>query len=303
MTFDAISRRGFLAAGATLAAVAAMPASASAVRPSAGRVVRVKKALKVGMIAEGSTLTEKFQIAKQAGFAGVELDSPGPYTASDVAAAKEATGIEVPGVVDSVHWGKPLSDADQKVRDEGRHRLEQAIRDCKAFGGTTVLLVPAVVNQQVAYADAYERSQAEIRKVLPLCEETGVKIAIENVWNNFLLSPIEAARYTDELGPLVGWHFDIGNIVNYGWPEHWIRTLDARIWKLDVKEYSRKKRNDEGLWKGFSVEIGEGDCGWGEVCKALDEIGYRGWAAAEVGGGDLARLTDIAQRMDRVLNA
>lgn len=302
MTFDAISRRGFLAAGATLAAAAAVPASGSAVRPAV-RVVRVKKALKVGMIAEGATLTEKFQIAKQAGFEGVELDSPGPYSASDVAAAKEATGIEVPGVVDSVHWGKPLSDPDQNVRDEGRRGLETAIRDCKAFGGTTVLLVPAVVNAPVAYADAYERSQAEIRKVLPLCEETGIKIAIENVWNNFLLSPIEAARYTDELGPLVGWHFDIGNIVNYGWPEHWIRMLGARIWKLDVKEYSRKKRNDEGLWKGFSVEIGDGDCGWPVVCRALDEIGYRGWAAAEVGGGDLARLTDIAQRMDRVLNA
>lgn len=297
-----ISRRAFIATGAVLAASATAPVSAYAARP-AGRVVRVRKALKIGMIAEGSTLTEKFQIAGQAGFEGVELDSPGPYTASDVAAAKEATGLEVPGVVDSVHWGKPLSDADQNVRDEGRRGLEQAIRDCKAFGGTTVLLVPAVVNQGVAYADAYERSQAEIRKVLPLCEETGVRIAIENVWNNFLLSPMEAARYTDELGPMVGWHFDIGNIVNYGWPEHWIRTLGARIWKLDVKEYSRKKRNDEGLWKGFSVEIGEGDCGWPQVCKALDEIGYRGWAAAEVGGGDLARLSDIAQRMDRVLNA
>ncbi len=302
MSPDGISRRAFIATGATLAAASAVPASASAVRP-AGRVVRVKKALKIGMIQGGETLTEKFDIARQAGFEGVELDSPGSYTEADVAAAKEATGIDVPGVVDSVHWRETLSHPDPAIRAKGVAGLETAIRDCKAFGGTTVLLVPAVVNAQVAYTEAYERSQAEIRKVLPLCEETGVKIAIENVWNNFLLSPIEAARYVDELGPMVGWHFDIGNIVNYGWPEHWIRTLGARIWKLDVKEYSRRKRDEEGLWKGFAVQIGEGDCGWPEVCKALDDIGYRGWAAAEVAGGDLAALADVAQRMDRVLNA
>jgi hexulose-6-phosphate isomerase len=101
---------------------------------------------------------------------------------------------------------------------------------------------------------------------------------------------------------LLGWYFDIGNIVNYGWPEHWIRTLGARILKLDVKEFSRKKRNDEGLWKGFNVEIGEGDVDWKAVGAALVEIGYSGWASAEVGGGDAARLKDIATRMDGVLN-
>lgn len=300
MSENHVSRRAFLATTATVAAAAAVPASARA--QAARHVVRVKKALKVGMIAEGGTLTEKFEIARKAGFDGVELDSPGAYSAEDVTAAKAATELQVPGVVDSIHWSKTLSDPDQGVRDEGRRGLEHAIRDCKAFGGTTVLLVPAVVNKGVSYADAYERSQMEVRKVLPLCEETGIKIAIENVWNNFLLSPMEAARYCDELGPMVGWHFDIGNIVNYGWPEQWIRTLGPRILKLDVKGYSRKKRNDEGLWKGFGVEIGEDDNGWPEVRQALDEINYRGWAAAEVGGGDLARLTDIAQRMDRVLN-
>lgn len=295
-----VSRRAFMAIGAGAAAAMAIPAMGRG--QEAAPVRRVKKALKVGMIAEGSTLAEKFSVAKEAGFDGVEMDSPGGFSADDVRAAREATGLEVPGVVDSVHWGKPLSDPDPKVREEGRRGLETAIRDCKAFGGTTVLLVPAVVNKQVSYADAYARSQDEIRKVLPLCEETGIRIAIENVWNQFLLSPLEAARYCDELGPMVGWHFDIGNIVNYGWPEQWIRTLGKRVLKLDVKGYSRKKRDAEGLWKGFNVEIGDDDNGWAEVRQALDEIGYRGWAAAEVGGGDISRLTDIARRMDRVLN-
>lgn len=281
-------------------------ASTSASTRGWSRGPRVKKALKIGMIQGGSSLAEKFDIAKQAGFDGVELDSPGPYAAAEVKAATDATGLVVPGVVDSVHWRDTLSHPDPAVRAKGVAGLETAIRDCKAFGGTSVLLVPAVVKKEVSYADAHARSQAEIRKVLPLAEELNIQIAFENVWNNFLLSPLEAARYSDEFdSPLVGWHFDIGNIVNYGWPEHWIRTLGHRIFKLDVKAFSRTKRNDEGLWKGFAVEIGDDadDCGWPEIRRALDDIGYRGWAAAEVGGGDLPRLTDVAQRMDRVLNA
>ena len=85
------------------------------------------------------------------------------------------------------------------------------------------------------------------------------------------------------------------------WPPHWIRALGPRILKLDIKEYSRKKRNDEGLWKGFQVEIGDGDCDWPAVRAALDEIGFEGWATAEVGGGGEERLRDIKARMDRVL--
>ncbi|MCA9311525.1 MAG: sugar phosphate isomerase/epimerase, partial [Phycisphaerales bacterium] len=127
-------------------------------------------------------------------------------------------------------------------------------------------------------------------------------IAFENVWNNFLLSPLEAARYIDEFESAnIGWYFDVGNIINYGWPEQWIRILGHRIGKLDIKEFSRSKRNDEGLWKGFSVNLLEGDCGWDRVMAALRDINYRGWATAEVGGGDEARLRDIAERMDRIL--
>ena len=122
-------------------------------------------------------------------------------------------------------------------------------------------------------------------------------------WNNFLLSPLEFARYIDEFeSPMVGAYFDVGNVVRFGWPEQWIRILGKRIVKLDVKEYSRKKQRNEGLWKGFQVEIGHGDCNWPEVRKALTEIGYTsGWATAEVGSGDRTRLADIARRMDTIL--
>ena len=134
-----------------------------------------------------------------------------------------------------------------------------------------------------------------------MAQETGIKIAFENVWNNFLLSPLEAARYVDEFeSPLVGWYFDVGNIVRYGWPEHWVHILGKRILKLDIKEYSRKKSDQEGLGKGFGVELLEGDCDWPAVIKSLREIGYTGWGTAEIPGGDRERLKEIASRMDRI---
>ena len=255
------------------------------------------------MIGPGATVAEKFRIARDCGFDGVEMDSPNGLDLEEVLAAKQSTGIEIPGVVDSVHWSKPLSHPDPAVRREGIRGLETAIRDCKAYGGGSVLLVPAVVNKSMSYADAYARSQACIREVLPLARELGILISMENVWNNFLLSPIEAARFTDELDPGVcGWHFDVGNIVAYGWPEHWIEVLGSRIRRLDVKEYSRGKLDNEGRWAGFGVELLEGDCDWPAVMKALDAVPYTGgWMAAEVAGGGEDRLRDIASRMDRII--
>src|SRR5204862_2876419 len=106
-----------------------------------------------------------------------------------------------------------------------------------------------------AYADAYTRTQAGLRKAVPLAEEVGVKMAFENVWDHFLLSPMEAARFVDEFNsPAVGWHFDIGNVIFMGWPEQWIRILGKRIQKLHIKESSIKKRNDHGLRPGFGGE-------------------------------------------------
>lgn len=252
------------------------------------------------MIKEGTTVLEKFRLVKELGFDGVELDSPNPLRESEILDARDKTGLHIPGVVNSLHWNSPLSDPDPAVRAKCTESMKTALRDCKKYGGTTVLLVPAVVNEKVSYAEAYERSQAEIRKILPVAEETGIKIALENVWNNFLLSPLEAARYIDEFNhSMIGWYFDVGNIVRYGWPEHWIRTLGKRILKVDIKDYSRKKASDEGIWKGFEAELGDGDANWAAVNKALKEVGYRGWGSAEVNGGDRVRLKEISDRMDR----
>jgi len=296
---DSITRREFVAAAA-IGAAGLQTANALAINVQ-HQPRNIKKSLKFGMMHVKGSLLEKFQLLKDIGYDGVELDSPNNLDRDEILEAKNSTGLEIPGVIDSAHWSKPLSDPDPNVRGEGRRALETALHDAKAYGSSTVLLVPAVVNKGDSYDAAYERSQEEIRKVLPLAEELKVKIAIENVWNRFLLSPLEAARYIDEFeSDHIGWYFDVGNIINFGWPEHWIEILNKRILKLDIKEFSRKKRDAEGLWEGFKVKLLEGDCDWPAVMKALDKIGYSGWASAEVGGGGEERLRDIADRMDRI---
>ncbi|CAG5071316.1 hypothetical protein DYBT9623_03393 [Dyadobacter sp. CECT 9623] len=265
----------------------------------------IKKSLKWGMVKEDLSVMDKFKLLKDLGYDGVELDSPDDkITMKEILEARDKTGLELPGTVNSMHWKLPLSDPDPKKREECVKSIEKALIDTKAMGGTTVLVVPGVVNATTTYAEAYERSQKEIRKLLPVAEKTGVKIAFENVWNQFLISPLEAARFVDEFKhPMVGWYFDVGNVLRYGWPVSWIEALDKRILKLDLKEFSFKKQNDLGLWKGFDVEFMEGDCNWAEVNKALTKIGYSGWASAEVSGGDRKRLLTIREKMDEVFKA
>ncbi len=299
-----VDRRRFLrasAAAVTSAGLVRQTTPAPAAEPSGPPI---KKAVKYGMVAGDMSMLDKFKLVKELGFDGIELNSPNSHSLDEVLAARDQSGLVIHGVVDSVHWRETLSHADPAVRARGVAGLETALQDAKSYDATTVLLVPAVVNKEVSYAEAYERSQAAISKVLPLAAELDVRIALENVWNNFLLSPLETARYIDELeSPYVGAYFDVGNVVNYGWPEHWIATLGERILKLDIKEYSRKRRDEEGLWRGFEVEIGEGDCDWAAVMRALRDIGYSGWGTAEVRGGDRARLAEIADRMDAAFAA
>lgn len=295
---------GLLAAGAT-AAAALRPCNSLAALNS--QPLKLRKAVKIGMVAgdaKSLSLADKFSLLKRIGYDGVELDSPNNLDAKEVLAAIDKSGLPVHGVVDSVHWNQTLSDPDPAVRQKGLEALQHAIRDAKQYGASSVLLVPAVVNKGVSYADAYERSQTEIRKAIPLAEENGIRILFENVWNNFLLSPLEAAKFIDELeSDFVGAYFDVGNVVRYGWPQHWVSALGKRIGKLDIKEFSREKMNNEGLWKGFDVEIGDGDCDWPEVCDQLKSIGYTdGWATAEVAGGGEERLAEILERMKKALD-
>lgn len=226
------------------------------------------------------SVLEKFRMLKEAGFHGVE--PPSGLDRTEVLEAKEETGLEIPSIVVSTHWSNPLSSSDDSVVQAGLDGLETALYDADEFGASTILLVPGVVNADVSYDDVYQRSQRQIKKMLPLAEELEVVIAIENVWNQFLLSPMEAARYVDEFeSPWVGWYFDIGNIINYGWPSHWIEVLGDRIEMIHIKEFSRQKRDDEGLWNGFNVNYLEGENDWPKIMQTLHDVGYSGYGIAE----------------------
>lgn len=267
--------------------------------PTAPRKIR-KGIMYATIKLDGSSVLDKFKTVKAAGFDGIEPMSH--MSQAEVLEAFHQTGLSAASVCCETHWKNPLSDPSAEVRAVGVRGAEQALRDAKAYGATSVLLVPAVVNKHVSYKDAYVRSQAEIRKILPLAQELGVKIAVENVWNHFLMSPLEAARYIDEFeSTAIGWHFDVGNVITYGWPEQWIHILGKRIQKLHIKEYSLAKRDKTGPSSGFDVKFLEGDNDWPAVMKALDDIGYQGWGIAEQPGADSPEgLKDLADRMDKI---
>jgi len=296
-----LNRRDFLNLGSrALAATALAPATLQGADAPAPTKRKIKKGIMYATVGVKGSVLEKFQALKEAGFEGVEPMSH--MDQDEVVKALGATGLKAGSVCCSTHWNQTLTDPNPATRERGREGLQQALRDAKRYGAPAVLLVAGVVNKQVSYADAYTRSQEEIRKALPLAADLGVKIAIENVWNQFLLSPLEAARYVDEFNsPWVAWHFDIGNVINYGWPEQWVRILGKRIQTLHIKEYSRKRRDAEGPGKGFQVELLKGDNDWPAVMKALDEVGFQGWGIAEQPGGDSPEgLRKLSQEMDRI---
>ncbi len=255
---------------------------------------------------ESLSLTEKYRMLKTAGFHGVEVTSG--QNNNDVLAARDAAGLEIASVLMASHWSHPLSDPNPATRETSVNNLKIALRDAKAYGAKSVLLVPAVVKKDVSYAEAWKRSVEEIRKCVPLAEELGVAIALENVWNQFLLSPREAVEYCDAFkSSAVKWHFDVGNVVNLGWPEQWARLLGPRIAAVHVKEFSRKMRDETGPYSGFNVELMNGDSDWPAVMKAFDEINYTGWLITEQGAPrDLPPqefLNHLSKKLDQILVA
>jgi hexulose-6-phosphate isomerase len=293
--FEFTDRRRFLEfAVTTVGAAAVFPASVSL--GAEDKRPPLKKAVKFGMIRIDGSIEDKFRLIKGLGFAGVEMDSPSNVNVKEAVAARDKTGIDIHGVVDSIHWNVRLSDPNADVRAKGLEGLKTALRDCKAYGGTTVLLVPGAVRdpKNENYDQVWDRSAAEVRKAIPLAKELGIKIGIETVWNNFITKPEEFASYIDQFGdPIVGGYFDISNMIKFGpSPARWIRVLGKRLVKFDFKGYSHEKQ-----WVG----VGEGDEDWPEVLKALAEVGYESYATAEIGGGGREFLADLSKRMDRVL--
>jgi hexulose-6-phosphate isomerase len=249
-------------------------------------------------------LRETFALLREVGFAGVEVR--GSMNRQEVLAARDATGLLIPSVAS--HWTHPLTSPNPATRAVCLEGLRQALRDAKAYGADSVLLVPGIVSHEIAYDEAYARAAAEIRQAVPLAESLGVAIALENVWNKFLLSPLEAAAFVAAFqSPWVRWHFDVGNVVDTGWPAQWIRLLGPHIAKVHVKEFSRKLRDERGPRAGFEAALMTGDSDWPAVLKALDAIGYAGWMITEQyrppGLTDAAWLERLSAELDRVLAA
>ena len=207
-------------------------------------------------------------------------------------------GLEVFSVMNSKHWACPLSDADADVRAESRAGMLDSIATATAVGADAVLLVPAVVNDNTPYEDAYQRSQAEIHKLIPEAKAQGITIALENVWNKFLLSPIEFCRYLDEFeSETVTAYFDVGNIVLYGYPQHWIRSLGSRISKVHVKGFNAGESRFTYLIEDCTID-------WNAVMEAFEDIGYDDYMTAELpvdGDNPEGRVHSISGDMSRII--
>lgn len=295
------TRRQFLRNASLLAAACAFPpasrrAFAAPDIPNA-MAGRLYKTLKIGMIKVNGDLTAKFNAAKEAGFKGVEMDSPGMDVAKTKAAIAES-GLVVDGTVCSTHWNIRHTSADAATRAKALEDLQTALRDTHAVGGHSVLLVVGK-GEDGPEEEIWARSVENISKALPLAAEAGVQIVIENVWNQFLYDHNGGAdqtadkfvKYVDEFNsPWVGMQLDIGNHWKYGSMGDWIRQLGRRVFKLDVKGFSRAQSK-------FTA-IGEGDIDYADVRKALHEINFHGWLAAEVAGGDLEYLKGVSAEMD-----
>ena len=292
-----MNRRSFLkvTAGAAAATAFLPHAQAAALKRT------LRKAIMYSTIGMKGTVLEKFRTMKEAGFEGVE--PMGGMNRDEVLAAFKATGLQAASVCCHTHWEKPLSAPDEATRQIGLEGLLLSLRDGRAYGATSVLLVPGVARDGVSYQQCFERSIVEIKKAIPVAQETGVRIAIENVGNNFILSPEQAVEYLDALNSeWVGWHFDIGNAGRVGPAERWIQVIGKRILRIHIKDYSAKPA-DPAAKGNTRPKLLDGDTNWPAVMKALDNAGYTGWAISEQPGNQAAdeeTARDLAQRMDQI---
>jgi L-ribulose-5-phosphate 3-epimerase len=294
------SRRQFLktSAGAAFAATltATMCRTLTAAPPSPGPLP-IKKGILFSMLPTNLSYRDRLKLAHEIGFEVLQAPTePDGDKAEELRKAADAAQVRIDSVMNMDHWKYPLSSGDPSVVDKSLAGMRTSLHNAKLWGSEVVLLVPAVLDPQTSYREAWTRSQKEIRKLLPLAEELKVVIAIEEVWNRFLLSPLEMAKYIDEFeSPWVKAWFDVGNVVLYGYPQDWIRTLDKRIVKVHLKDFKRDK--DSYAW----VNLGEGDIDWAAVHDAFAAINYTGSATVELPAGDEAYLRDVSRRVDRLL--
>lgn len=216
-------------------------------------------------------------------------------------------GMILPSLASGLYWGYPLTATDPAVRQKAQDIVRRQL-DCAAeLGVGAILVVPGAVghgfwggSDNVSYADAYARALEGVRAVAPYAEQAGVTIALENVWNNFLLSPLEFARFVDEAdSPAVAAYFDIGNVIRTGEAEHWIEVLAGRISRVHIKDYKRSV----GTLDGF-CDLLAGDVNFPATMRALRAVGYDNAVTAEMNipsNDMLAVVERTSSAMDLIL--
>jgi len=266
---------------------------------SASATLAVKKGLVINMLSAKMSYADRFRLARDAGFEVIQaLTTPEERAAEEIQKAAASSGIHIDSVMNMAHWDYPLSSSDPTVVEKSMDGMRTSLHNAKLWGSDAVLLVPAVVNAGTPYRDAWTRSQKQIRELLPLAEELKIVIAIEEVWNKFLLSPLEMATYISEFkSPWVRAWFDAGNVVLYGYPQDWIRTLGSQIYKVHLKDFKRGKNSYS--W----ANLGDGDIDWRAVRAAFLDVGYSGSVIAELEAGDETYLKDVSRRIDKLLIA
>src|SRR5882757_156710 len=255
----------------------------------ASTALAVKKGIVVNMLPVKMSYADRFEVVQA-------LTTPDERVAEEIQKAAASSGVHIDSVMNMAHWDYPLSSSDPAVVDKSMDGMRTSFHNAKLWGSDAVLLVPAVVNAGTSYRDAWTRSQKQIRELLPLAEELKIVIAIEEVWNKFLLSPLEMATYISEFkSPWVRAWFDVGNVVLYGYPQDWIRALGSQIYKVHLKDFKRDKNSYS--W----ANLGDGDIDWRAVRAAFLDIGYNGSVIAELEAGDEAYLKDVSRRIDKLL--
>jgi L-ribulose-5-phosphate 3-epimerase len=300
------SRREFLKSSVTTVCAAGLSVAAQGRSLSSGSVdaapvspsaLSIKKGLVFDMLPEKLSYGDRFKLARDAGFEVSQVPTEADAgKAEEIKKAADSAGIRIDSVMNMDHWKYPLSSSDREAVEKSLAGMRTSLHNAKLWGSDAVLLVPAVVDARTSYHDAWQRSQKQIRTLIPLAEELKVTIAIEEVWNKFLLSPLEMAKYIDEFqSPWIKAWFDVGNVVLYGYPQDWIHTLGKRIVKVHLKDFKRKE--DGYAW----VNLGDGDVDWSSVRQAFADIGYSGSVISELDGGNESYLRDVSQRIDRLL--
>jgi hexulose-6-phosphate isomerase len=253
----------------------------------------MKKGINIWSFPVG-TIKENLTLAKKAGFEGVELALNGEGELSLQSTEKEITetrkmaedmGLKLYSLSSGLCWDYRLSDDDAAMRQKAKDMIKKQLETAKILGADTALVIPGVVNvefsmpeKKVAYDLVYERALEGINELKSYAEALKVNIGLENVWNKFLLSPMEMRDFIDKIGSdYVGSYLDIGNVLYCGYPEDWVRILGKRIKKIHFKDY----RVQAGGLCGF-VDLLAGDVNYPEVVKALNEIGYDDFVSAEM---------------------